>query len=320
MSAAARRTGMAIAVLATAVYAALGFALDPGQMQEGLRRLGAGGAALVLGLSLLNYVLRFLRWHWYVGHLGKAPPLLHHGLIYLAGFALTVSPGKAGEAVRALYLQPLGVGYARSLATLLVERLLDLLAIGLLSALLLAAIPALAPGVAVLAIGAVGAAIVTGTSWPVRALQRLAAGNLPPRLRAAAARMAQLMAACADVLQARLLLPGLLVGVLAWGAEGLGLYLLLESMGTPIAASSAVGIYALAALAGAAVIVVPGGLGGTEAAMTALLVLFGVPLPVALTATLLCRLATLWFAVVLGLTAVAALELARSPAPAPTRP
>jgi uncharacterized membrane protein YbhN (UPF0104 family) len=42
--------------------------------------------------------------------------------------------------------------------------------------------------------------------------------------------------------------------------------------------------------------------------MTTLLVALGADLPVAVIATLLCRLATLWFAVLIGLAAAALLE------------
>ena len=48
----------------------------------------------------------------------------------------------------------------------------------------------------------------------------------------------------------------------------------------------------------------PGGLGGSEAVMIGLLVWQGVAHPLAVTVTLITRLATLWFAVVLGIVAL----------------
>ena len=44
----------------------------------------------------------------------------------------------------------------------------------------------------------------------------------------------------------------------------------------------------------------PGGLGSSEAVMITLLAVNGLPHSAAITATLICRLATLWFAVALG--------------------
>ena len=48
----------------------------------------------------------------------------------------------------------------------------------------------------------------------------------------------------------------------------------------------------------------PGGLGGAEAIMISLLVLKGMTMPAAIAATVFIRLATLWFAVLIGLLAL----------------
>jgi hypothetical protein len=55
-------------------------------------------------------------------------PIGRHLLYYLAGFALTTTPGKAGETVRSLYLKSHGVSYTHSLAAFFAERLMDLFA------------------------------------------------------------------------------------------------------------------------------------------------------------------------------------------------
>ena len=58
-------------------------------------------------------------------------------------------------------------------------------------------------------------------------------------------------------------------------------------------------VYAFALLVGG-LSFLPGDLGSSEAAMIGLLSLYGLPEAAAIMATLICRLATLWFAVVLG--------------------
>jgi uncharacterized protein (TIRG00374 family) len=70
-------------------------------------------------------------------------------------------------------------------------------------------------------------------------------------------------------------------------------------MGADIPLTFAVFVYALSMLAGA-LSFMPGGLGGAEAAMVALLVWKGMPSANAIAATVLIRLATLWFAVAIG--------------------
>ena len=75
--------------------------------------------------------------------------------------------------------------------------------------------------------------------------------------------------------------------------------MLLAALGHPLPLSTAVFIYAFAMLVGG-LSFLPGGLGSSEAVMIALLALNGFPESAAVSATLICRLATLWFAVALG--------------------
>ncbi len=92
---------------------------------------------------------------------------------------------------------------------------------------------------------------------------------------------------------------GLSLGVVAWLAEGVGFWWLLSALGYPLDLQTAVFIYAFAMLIGG-LSFLPGGLGSSEAVMIGLLVMNGLPEASAVTATLICRLATLWFAVALG--------------------
>ncbi len=101
---------------------------------------------------------------------------------------------------------------------------------------------------------------------------------------------------------------GLALGLIAWGAEGVAFHIILRSLDVPISLALAVGIYAVSVLAGA-LSFIPGGLGSTEAVMGVLLVLVGVDTATAVAATLVWRLATLWFAVAIGLVVVAGLEM-----------
>jgi uncharacterized protein (TIRG00374 family) len=103
----------------------------------------------------------------------------------------------------------------------------------------------------------------------------------------------------------------------AWGAECLGFALIVGGFpGASVPLGLAIVIYAATTIAGA-LSFLPGGLGVTEGAMTVLLArsATGVDRATALDATLLTRLATLWFAVLLGLgfLAAARAKIARRP-------
>ena len=77
-------------------------------------------------------------------------------------------------------------------------------------------------------------------------------------------------------------------------------HLLLMWMGADIGLAKAVAIFTFSTLAGG-LTGAPGGLGGAEAAMIALLTLEGVPLEVSVPATAIIRVTTLWFAIAIGL-------------------
>ncbi len=98
------------------------------------------------------------------------------------------------------------------------------------------------------------------------------------------------------------------IGLLAWGAEGVGLYIICHTLQIQILVHTAIGVYAVAILAGSVVFFLPGGIGGVEIVMTTLLVERGATLRVAVIATLLCRLATLWFAVLVGIASALGIE------------
>lgn len=284
----------------------LGFSLWGGwdDVLRALELVGLGGLAFALAMSLVNYGLRFVRWQLYLGAMGHRVAPRPSLRIYLAGFALTTTPGKAGEALRGVLLKRHHVPYPDSFAAFISERLSDLTAIVLLTLLGLSLYPQTH---ALIAVGA--AAIAAG-------LVVLSSDTLLTRLHEATAearhRLLRLTHHVVHMLrQARrchgpaLLLSATALSLVAWGAEALAFMGILRWMGMEASFAFAAFVYALSMLAGA-LSFMPGGLGGAEAAMLGLLLVQGMPLPEAIAATVLIRLATLWFAVVIGLFALSA--------------
>src|SRR5713226_3126372 len=223
------------------------------------------GVILVLGLSLANYLIRFGRWQWYLTHLGYQVPIPAGLQYYLAGFTFTVTPGKAGEAVRSIYLKRHGIPYARSLSAFFAERLSDVIAMLLLSCLVAFQFPQYRIPVSV---------VVPATLF-------------------------LLVISAARLLRVKMLFIGLALGIIAWGAEGLAFYCILRFLDIDSPVWMAISIYSISLLLGA-LSFLPAGLGSTEAVMVILLVLIGASHGSAIAATVICRVTTLWFAVVLG--------------------
>jgi uncharacterized protein (TIRG00374 family) len=287
---------------AAAIYLASVLWVGREQVGAALKMVSGEVLCALLGLSLLNYALRFLRWHYYLRRMGAQIGVRADLGIYIGGFALTTTPGKAGEMARSLWLKPLGVPASVSLAAFLAERVQDFLAIVLLSS--LGAF--LYPGGIWLLMLSVALVVASMLAIYVPAASAGVLGVFERRggfLGTFARRAAEVLSLTRGCLSARRFGLGLVLGTAAWTAEAAAFWLLLQALGLPPSALTAVAIYAFSMLAGA-VSFMPGGLGGSEASMVLLLTLCRVPLAAAVSATLLIRLTTLWFAVLLGIVAL----------------
>ncbi len=252
----------------------------------------------LLVLSLVNYLLRFLRWARYLALLDAPVPWRINLDVYFSGFALTTSPGKLGEMLRSVLLKPHGVPASASIAAFFAERVSDLLAILVLAAFGLLAYAPARPVVALALLAVFGALLLVQWTSLITRIDRWALHRSTTWARF-------IVKLCEIILHFRrcfsfsAMSMGLVIGVAAWFAEGLGFWWLLSALGHPLPLTTAVFIYAFAMLVGA-LSFLPGGLGSSEAVMIGLLVLNGFPDVAAVTATLICRLATLWFAFGLG--------------------
>ena len=295
-------------IVAIGLYFGAMFLGDFKETGAAIAELGMVGWAVVLGLSLLNYGLRYGRWEWYLSKLsGTSLPHKRHLPYYISGFALSTTPGKAGETVRALYLKQHGIAYSHTLSTFFVERFQDLLTIVLMASAAAFLFDGYGPLVAITACVVFSSLPLLHSPLILSKLER-AGQSLPARPGKLLGHLVALLNSSAVLLKNRELLGGIVIGITAWVAEGVGFWFLLERLGQNVDLVAAISIYGVAVLVGA-ISFLPGGLGSTEAVMGLLLIASGVPEPIAIAATLICRIATLWFAVFLGLIVAGVLAL-----------
>ena len=208
---------------------------------------------------------------------------------------------RVGELIRMRWIsRETGWSFDRTAPLVLVDRAADLAAMGILLALALAlSTTGMTGGLPVVLLALGSAVVVTRADLLYRAagLGHLVTGRRFPKLFARVRRASQSLRAFSG--PGVLLIAGAL-GVAGWFAEGLAFHWLLTWLGADIGLWMAIGIFIFATLAGG-LTGAPGGLGGAEAAMVGLLVLDGVPLEIALPATLVIRVTTLWFAILIGL-------------------
>ena len=258
---------------------------------------------LVLAAVLLNWALRFVKWHYCVRRLSIPLPIGQSALVFLGGFTMAISPGKFGEVLKALLVRNLvGTEVGRTTSVVMVERLTDVAGLLLLSGLGATALPH-----GRLLLGTVAALLVLAIAvLRTPALSRVARRLIPERLliRRVVDPVRGFLGAGRALLAPGVLAVTVLLSIVSWFFECLAFFLILRGLEAELSVLAATFLYAFASLAGA-MSMLPGGLGVAEGSLTGLLVSLGTAPPRAAAATLLVRALTLWLAVGLGLATLA---------------
>jgi len=295
-------------VLGAAVLVGFSLFADVRRLAEHLSAFTPALLLPVLGLTLANYALRFVKWHYLLGRAGVEVPRGHSLLVFLSGFSMGITPGKLGELIKSYLLRVShGIPMARTAPVVIAERLADLLALLVLS---LAGIFTYATDgrirllllVCALAVG--GMTALLASRRLLEALARALSRVRP--LAGVAERLLDFSRPMAALLTPWPLLLNTLLSLAAWLCECVGFYLVIRALpGAAAPLTLAVFIYSSTTILGA-LSFLPGGLGVTEGSMTLLLVKLasGLTRSAAIAATLVIRLCTLWFAVVVGLLAL----------------
>jgi len=298
-----------LAVLTVGVFVVLVGYGDFGGTIDEIGNLPISYLLAGLGLAASNYLLRFLRWAFYLKVLKIEAPVDISALVFLSGLAMSITPGKAGELVKCYLLNSkTQVPVSRSAPVVVMERLTDVISVIILGLTGFVLLPV--PVIVVLA-----SALVVSVIGLMFALSRhtLRLTGLPI-LSKWSELLRDSQEGFKELAAPRVLVVGVAIGAVAWFAEGLALWVILRGIGSEIDLVRALPIYAAATLVGA-VTALPGGLVGTEGSMLAFLQQSGVTRAGASAGTVLIRLVTLWFAVLVGLLALLALR--RIPAAEP---
>lgn len=299
----ARRLILGLA-LGFVVLLVLVFAGDVRQVSARVLGFQWGLFPLVLGLTLFNYALRFLKWHYYVRQIGvQNLPVPESARLFVASFPLSVTPGKVGEALKAVWLnQATGIEVARGVSVVVAERISDGLAMVALSSLGVIAYPRYWPALAG-ALAFLLAVVIVSQIRPL-ALSILGFGERLPPVERFARSLHEFYEGSFALFRPGPTLLAVSLGTISWLGEGIGFYVILRGLGVTAGVevlSVAVFVISFSTIIGA-ISTLPGGLGAAEASIAGMLVLLlGLTTDTATAATLLIRFATLWFGVALGL-------------------
>ncbi len=294
-------------IVAGVAYGALLFYADLDAIVRHTKEVA--GTVIVWGtvLASLNYVIRFWRWTYYLKLLDISLKWSDSLLVFLAGFAMSITPGKLGEVLKALLLKDShSIPVARTAPIVLAERITDLAGLLLLAALGLLTIP----GAAIAAVAALGMVVLLLSIVVWRKLGIFLI-DLVARLRPLRPFRSKLHAAydsLSILSRPMAVVVGASSSLVAWGFQCVSLNVFAAGFPeTELSIPDGLVAYAAPVLAGTLALV-PGGLGITEASMAGVLQSLGGPgmtPSVAAAITILSRVSSFWLAIAIGFLSLA---------------
>jgi len=255
---------------------------------------------VIFGLVAFSYVVRFVRWSYYLRVLEVTVPLRMNVAIFAAGLSMTISPAKLGEVLKSVFIRQVnGAPMARTAPAVVAERLTDgtgMILWGFVGALAFS----FGPESLLLFLALTTAGIVVLRSKHLSLLAERTLLKLP-LLHRLAPHLGDFHGASNELLATRPLIVGTAISFCSWGIELLAVHLCVVEMGTETPFLVVVFIFVVSSLGGA-LTMLPGGIGAAEAGMAGMFdTVAGLSAGTSVALTFVIRLATLWFATLIGI-------------------
>jgi uncharacterized protein (TIRG00374 family) len=121
-------------ILASVVVGGLLLYGNVGSTVQAVGELPWSTLTIALALALANFVFRLMRWLLFSRTLRLGIPLRENSLIFFSGLPMAITPGGVGQLIKPYLLQQkFRVSLAQSVPMVLMERVVDIAAVGLLA-------------------------------------------------------------------------------------------------------------------------------------------------------------------------------------------
>jgi len=286
-----------VLIFAVVVYVAMGVYADLGDLLTALESFDWRFIILLLGLTTVGYLIRFVRWDYFLRGVGVKLNIRDNLFVYISGLSMTITPAKAGEIWKGWLIRDInGESLSKTVPVVISDRLTDILDLVFLS---LLGILYYRQGTYILV-----AILILFTGF-VLAVRSEAVSNLLIRvLEKRAGKYSQdvesMHQTFKETLTPKKLVITTVLGLMAWFMECLALYLAVAGFGDHLGIVVSTFTFSFASLAGA-LSMIPGGLGVAEATLSGLLQFFGLTATLSVGVAIVIRFATLWYGTFLGL-------------------
>jgi len=283
---------------------------DVSKVGDSLRYFHWEYLPLILALTLFNYVLRFVKWTYYLKLSEiKGVPFTDSLLIFLSGLGMSITPAKVGEWIKSYFLKVRhDVDPGKSAPIVIAERVSDGVAMLLLAGIGLLFVD---QGWVLLLILAV-LLLLTVAAFRNKTLANalVSFANRLPLLKRHTGFLTTFFTSSQILFSPGPVAFAAGIGLVSWFGEAVALYYVFLGLGAEPGLellTESIFILSISTMVGA-VLLLPGGLGAAETSIAGLgQELVGLAREAAATGALLIRICTLWFGVGLGFIAIAML-------------
>jgi uncharacterized protein (TIRG00374 family) len=282
-----------------ALYATLLLVSDFNKLANKIANFNAEYLPVIISLIMIGWIPLFVRWNLLLKHSGLKVPLKKNLLIYLSGFALSITPGKIGELLRAQILKSqFDLPRTKTTTLVLVEKFYDLAGAILIS---LTSIWFFHESSPIIIIGCIMLgitfALASSKTFFSKALKLFSQFKF-------LSKFLQPLSDSFDTVNSstrgKIAILSILLSMSYWLITTYAVYFILVSFKiTQLNYLNVVSVYPSSLILGA-ISFIPGGIGVAEGSLAAMLSLQGIELSTVFVLVIFIRVFTLWYGVVIG--------------------
>lgn len=287
-----------VVLIGIGIYLGFIFYSNWGEVVRSLNLFELYYLPVILALVFIDYCLRALRWDYYLKRISVNLSKKESFLVFFSGLSMAITPGKLGELIKPVILDDKhDIDISKTVPVVLIERFTDIIGMMFLAFLGLLVfqygLKILFAGLGIIIAILV---IIQSKSLSLKILEKIAKIPYVGRF---AGGLEESYNTAYSLLRPKSLSIATLLSFSAWGIECFCLFLIFQGLNVEIGVLSTVFIFAFSTIAGV-ITMLPGGLGVTEGSIVGLSMMKGAELANATASTILIRLSTLWFGVIIG--------------------
>lgn len=293
--------GYLVAVVAAVIYIAFILFSDWQTLIKSFEKIKPEFLVLLVVVEFAVLVLRTMRNRIFLKSLDIHISYRRNILIYFAGLAMTITPGNAGEMVRAQFLKrEVGKPIASTIPIYFGERLNDLIVVTIITSIFLVFVD-FAAGKIVMMVSVGIIVVLFALLKSVRLFKffRKKTGSIK-FLQKFSDGFDQIHDSLQNILGKNIIKKTLPASVPIWMMHGFTAYVALLAFGVDIGFMETYVIY-LSSLIIGVLSFIPAGIGVTETSLVGLFGAHGVNFSLAVAITLILRFMTIWFAAIVGI-------------------